>query len=108
MLTRHRSSKRVHEFRKPAATGLEGLLSIYCMPLADLPVRRTQSIDSYLARSTGESVTAGQLSLACSTCSSFCAGGVIGNAHSVAELSLPHRGRLMRSAGLWLGLAMPS
>ena len=57
MLTRRRSSKRVHNLRKPAAMGPEGLLSIHCMPLAELPVRRTQSIDSYLARSTGESVT---------------------------------------------------
>ncbi len=59
MLARRRSSKRIHDFgAKPAAMGLEGLLSIHCMPLAELPVRRTQSIESYLARSTGASVTA--------------------------------------------------
>ena len=54
---RRRSLKVVRSLGKPAASQLEGLHSIHCMPLAEAPVRRTQSIDSYLARSTGESVT---------------------------------------------------
>ena len=58
MLRRRRALRRVHSLGKLAALELQSRQASCGMLMAQPPVRRTQSNDSYLARSTGERMVA--------------------------------------------------